>query len=141
MLAQLLTLFHSNGFEPAIYAIFVACVLPWGFSIAAKLLGKFTLADHAHPRAFLANTTGAAARANAAQQNSFEILPFFIASVLLATYMVVPQPSINQLAWTFIFIRIAYGLAYILNKPILRSILWLLSAACPALLLKLCLQI
>ena len=63
-----------------IYLILIACLLPYVFTIIAKKTAGFR-----------AQTTGLAARANAAQQNSFESLPLFIAAILMAEYMVIPQ--------------------------------------------------
>src|SRR5258708_38001670 len=40
--------------------------------------------DNHEPRAWLAQQTGYQARANAAQANSFECLPFFIGALLVA---------------------------------------------------------
>lgn len=121
-------------FHIAIYAMIVACLIPIILAATAKILGGFTTKDNADPRTFLANTKGAAQRANAAQANSFEILPLFIASVLTAMFFVVPQFVINKLAMLFILFRVLYAIAYIANVPSLRTSLWLLSAACPMLL-------
>jgi hypothetical protein len=63
-----------------IYLILIACLLPYVFTIIAKKTAGFRAKDNQHPREFLAKTTGLAARANAAQQNSFESLPLFIAT-------------------------------------------------------------
>lgn len=114
----------------AIYAMMTACFLPFVFAIAAKTLGGFTTKDNADPRTFLANTIGAAARANAAQANSFESLPMFLAAVILAMMFFVPQQVVNNFAWMYVAIRIAYGIAYIMNLALFRSILWALSIAC-----------
>lgn len=118
----------------AIYAMLAAGLLPFVFTILAKSVGGFTAKDNKNPRAFLANTTGLAARANAVQQNSFETLPIFLASVLCAMYIIVPQSIINQFAWLYVFIRIGYGVAYIMNWSLFRSVLWALSMACIVLL-------
>jgi uncharacterized MAPEG superfamily protein len=67
-----------------IWAMVVASLLPLVMALTAKAIGGFNLADNAHPRDFLQGTTGAAARANAAQQNSYETLPIFLAAVLVA---------------------------------------------------------
>ena len=69
------------GIDGIIYLILIACILPYVFTIIAKVAGGFTLADNQNPREFLAKTTGFSARANAVQQNSFEsyrcLLPLF----------------------------------------------------------------
>lgn len=123
------------GIDGIIYLILIACILPYVFTIIAKVAGGFTLADNQNPREFLAKTTGFAARANAVQQNSFESLPLFIAAILIAEYMVIPQHLIMMLGIAYIVLRIIYGICYLANISTLRSIIWFLSMACPVLLL------
>lgn len=118
-----------------------ASLLPIFCAMLAKALGRFTREDNADPRRFLAQLDGMAGRAHAAQQNGFETLPFFLASVLMAQLMVVPQYSISKLAWMYVICRVAYCFAYLWNLPSLRSCLWLLSMACPCLLFWLCIRI
>lgn len=124
-----------------IYLILIACLLPYVFAIIAKKTGGFTAKDNQHPREFLAKTTGLAARANAAQQNSFESLPLFIAAVLMAEYMVVPQSVIMTLGIGYLVFRILFGICYLANWSTLRSIFWLLSVLCPITLLLLVIRI
>lgn len=114
----------------AIWAMIIASVLPLFFALLAKILGGFKLSDNAHPRERLATLTGRAARANAAQQNSYETLPIFLAAVIVSMLFFVPQPVINYLAVMYVILRIVYGLAYIVNLPTFRSIIWVLSMAC-----------
>ena len=79
-----------SGINGIIYLILIACLLPYAFTVIAKIAGGFRIKDNQNPRDFMAHTTGLAARAHAAQQNSFESLPLFIAAILMAEYMVVP---------------------------------------------------
>ena len=120
-----------------IYLILIACLLPYVFTIIAKKTAGFRAKDNQHPREFLAKTTGLAARANAAQQNSFESLPLFIAAILMAEYMVIPQHLIMMLGIAYIILRIIYAICYLANISALRSIIWFLSMACPVVLLLL----
>ena len=124
-----------SGIDGIIYLILIACLLPYVFTILAKVTGGFKPRDNQNPRDFLAKTTGLAARANAVQQNSFESLPLFIAAVLMAEYMVVPQVIIMKLGIAYIVLRIIYGICYLLNLATLRSSIWFLSMACPIYLL------
>ena len=119
------------------YIILAACLLPYAFTMIAKLSVGFTLRDNQNPREFLAKSTGLAARANAVQQNSFESLPLFLTSVLMAEYLVTPAVITYYLSLAYLVLRLLYGLAYLANFATLRSILWLLSMACPILLLLL----
>lgn len=118
-----------------IYLILIACLLPYAFTIIAKVAGGFKAKDNQNPREFMAKTSGLAARANAAQQNSFESLPLFIASILMAEYMVVPQSITMMLGSAYLILRVIYGLCYLANLSTLRSVIWFLSMACPILLL------
>src|SRR5699024_9647707 len=120
-----------------IYLILIACLLPYVFAMIAKKTAGFKAKDNQHPRDFLAKTTGLAARANAAQQNSFESLPLFIAAILMAEYMVISQTVIMTFGMAYIVLRILYGICYLANWATLRSIVWLLSLLCPILLLVL----
>jgi uncharacterized MAPEG superfamily protein len=90
-----------QGISGIILIIIVACLLPYVFTLIAKSKGGFQAKDNQNPRDFLAKTTGLSARANAVQQNSFESLPLFIAAMLMAEYMVVPEYFILTLGWAY----------------------------------------
>ncbi|GAA0322676.1 MAPEG family protein [Psychrobacter aestuarii] len=131
----------DNRAAGAIWAMVAACLLPFVMTMVAKLAGGFRPSDNAYPREFLSRTSGMAARANAAQQNSFETLPIFLVAVVVAMLFFVPQGVINKLAWLYVLIRIGYCAAYVSNFALFRSILWLLSMACPAMLFYLAIRI
>ena len=114
-----------------VYLIIIACLLPYVFAVVAKMAGGFKREDNQNPRDFLAKTTGLAARAKAVQQNSFESLPLFIAAVLMAEYMVIPQVVVMMFGIAYIVLRIIYGICYLANWATLRSIVWMLSLLCP----------
>ena len=124
-----------------IYLILGACLLPYVFTLIAKKASGFSAKDNQNPRLFLANTTGLASRANAVQQNSFESLPLFIAAVLMAEYMVIPQSFIMTLGIAYLILRIIYGICYLANWATLRSIIWTLSMLCSVCLLLLIIKI
>ena len=115
----------------AIYAMLAASVLPVLTAGLAKGFGRFKPKDNQNPRVFQQNLTGVAARVNAAQMNSYETLPIFLAAVLAAEYMVVPQPLVNYFACAYVFLRVIYIAAYALNLATFRSIIWALSFLCP----------
>ena len=123
------------------YLILIACLLPYVFTVIAKKTAGFKGRDNQNPRDFLAKTTGLAARANAAQQNSFESLPLFIAAILMAEYMVVPQTVIMTFGIAYIVLRIVYGICYLANWATLRTIVWTLSLLCPICLLLLVIKL
>lgn len=125
----------------AIWAMVVASLLPVMMAMLAKVIGGFGLSDNAHPRDFLQRTTGMAARANAAQQNSYETLPVFLVAVLVAMLFFVPQAVINKLAWLYVIIRVGYCAAYVTNLATFRSVLWVLSMACSLMLFYLAIRV
>ena len=81
--------------------------------------------DNNNPRQWLGKLQGWQARANAAQQNSFEALPIFIAGVLIAQQLQAPQTRVDNLALLFVAARIGYIGAYLADLAALRSTLWL----------------
>ncbi|OTG68846.1 hypothetical protein B9T25_05005 [Acinetobacter sp. ANC 4470] len=124
-----------------VYLILIACLMPYVFTVIAKKTAGFKARDNQNPREFLGKTTGLAARANAVQQNSFESLPLFIAAILMAEYMVVPQTVIMTFGIAYIIFRILYGICYLANWSTLRSIVWLLALLCPICLLILVIKL
>ncbi|MGN6827266.1 MULTISPECIES: MAPEG family protein [Roseateles] len=111
------------------YCIIAACVLPILCAGMAKSKGfgkprRDGGFDNHNPRAWLAGLSGWQARANAAQANSFEALPLFIAGVLAAQQMGAVQERIDMLALSFITFRLAYIGLYLADQPNLRSLAW-----------------
>jgi uncharacterized MAPEG superfamily protein len=106
----------------AYWCILLVAFLPLVWVGAAKIGGKNY--DNAKPRLFLQDLTGWQQRADWAQSNAFENFPPFAASVLVAHAVGVSQVTIDLLASTFLVARIAHGLAYIFNKPTLRTLVW-----------------
>ncbi|AWD69891.1 MAPEG family protein [Acinetobacter schindleri] len=124
-----------------IYLILAACLLPYVFTMIAKKAGGFKAKDNQNPRDFLEQSTGVAKRANAVQQNSFESLPLFIAAVLMAEYLVMPQSLIMTFGIGYLIFLVLYGICYLANWATLRSIMWLLSMLCPIALLLLIIKL
>ena len=85
--------------------------------------------DNRNPRQWLANLDGWQSRANAAQQNSFEALPIFIAGVLIAERLQASQVRIDDLAMLFVAARLGYIGAYLANRATVRSALWVVGFA------------
>lgn len=86
--------------------------------------------DNHDPRAWLARQTGDRARANAAQANSFEALPLFLAGVLVAQQTGARPQVVDLLALAFVLLRIGYIACYVADRHLLRSTLWTLALAC-----------
>ena len=110
-----------------------ACVLFMGLLpyVAAGIAKKgFENYDNSQPRTWLAQQSGFRARANAAQANLFESLPFFFAAVIIASLMHSPQARLDLLALGFVVSRIAYLICYVANWHTARSIVWLCGITC-----------
>ncbi|MDB5868505.1 MAG: glutathione metabolism protein [Polaromonas sp.] len=119
-------------FTVAYWCVLVAAFLP----IVCTLIAKFgTLRtapseggfDNHNPRAWLARQTDWRARANAAQANTFEALPFFFAAVIIAHQLQAGQARLDMLALLFVGLRIAYIMAYVGNLASVRSVIWALA--------------
>ena len=111
--------------------ILVSCLLPVLCAGAAKSPGfgkprREGGFDNNNPRQWLAKQQGWQARAHAAQQNSFEALPVFIAGVLIAQQLQASQRLIDNLALLFVAARIGYIGAYLADQAALRSTLWII---------------
>ncbi len=119
-------------FTVAYWCVLVACLLPYACAYLAKYQdlrkpsgqGGF---DNADPRGWLARLDGWKARANAAQANSFEALPLFIAAVLIAHQVHAPQTRLDILAVLFVTLRIIYIVMYVAGLPTARSAIWALA--------------
>jgi uncharacterized MAPEG superfamily protein len=72
----------------------------------------------------LAQQTGFAARANAAQANTFEALPFFFAAVLVAHQLGALQIRLDILAVVFVVLRLIYIMMYGAGLAKMRSLVW-----------------
>jgi uncharacterized MAPEG superfamily protein len=113
----------------AIWCVLVAALLPIVCSAIAKRKGAGKPRreggfDNNDPRAWLAKQQGLPARANAAQANSFEALPFFVGAVALAMVTQAPQARVDALAAAFIVCRVVYIAIYLADKASLRSAVW-----------------
>ena len=105
----------------AYLCVLIAALLPYitvGFSKAGSGY------DNARPRESMAQLEGYRARAYAAHANGFEAFPLFAAVVLMAAQTGADPITVNRLALLFIAARIAFILAYLGDRPLLRSIVW-----------------
>jgi uncharacterized MAPEG superfamily protein len=113
----------------AYWCVFVAILLPYAwFGIAASRAGK--LRDQHYPRDFPSRLSDLPKRAWGAHLNSFESLPGFAAAVIIAHLAHGAQPYVDTLAVIWVVARVAYGIFYLTDKPILRSSVQFVSLAC-----------
>lgn len=119
-------------FTIAYWCVFVAALLPIVCAGIAKF-GAMRISpregdyDNNHPRAWLARQTDWRARANAAQNNTFEALPFFFAAVIIAHQLQASQTRLDILALLFVVLRMAYITMYVGNRASARSVIWVLA--------------
>ena len=116
-------------FTLAYWCVLVAALLPIVCAGVAKA-GMFSKPrreggyDNLDPRNWLARQTGWRARANAAQANSFEALPFFIGAVVIAHQLGAQQTSLDILAFVFVVLRVVYIFLYLGDQAMARSAVW-----------------
>lgn len=121
-----------TSFTIAYWCVLVAALLPivcagiakYGTLRTSPREGGF---DNNNPRAWLAKQTDWRARANAAQANTFESLPFFFAAVIIAHQLQASQARLDILAVLFVALRMAYIGLYVSDKASARSIVWALA--------------
>ena len=122
----------ATHFTVAYWCVLVAVFLPivcagiakWGSFGKPRSQGGF---DNVDPRAWLAQQTGWRARANAAQANSFEALPFFMGAVIIAHQMGAYQFRLDLLAFVYVVLRMVFILLYVAGMANLRSLVWTLA--------------
>jgi len=110
----------------AFWCVLIALLLPYLCTTLAKVAsGRFNLRQNHDPRAFQDTLEGLPRRAHAAQLNSFEILPAFIAAVLIADVVGnAEQVTQDVLAVLFITSRLLYIICYLADWAALRSLVW-----------------
>jgi uncharacterized MAPEG superfamily protein len=119
----------THRFTVAYWCVLVAALLPYACAYLAKSAGfgkprRQGGYDNHDPRAWLGKLTDWHARANAAQANSFEALPFFIGAVVIAHQLAAPQTIVDILAVLFVTLRIIYIAMYVAGLPTMRSAMW-----------------
>ena len=111
----------------AYWCVLAAAYLPIIWTAIAKSSRRF---DNHAPRDYLSQTTGWRKRAHWTQLNGFEAFPPFAAAVIIASVAHAPQPQIDWLAAAFIAFRLIYGLFYLADKAVLRSLAWFAATGC-----------
>lgn len=107
----------------AYWCVLVAAVLPYASSWIAKA-GAFGPRDNVQPREWGQKQSGWRARANGAQANSFEGLPFFIGAVIIAHQLGASQARLDMLAVAYVAVRLVYIALYIRGLSSARSVVW-----------------
>jgi len=105
----------------AYWMILVAGMLPYWPTVASKWRRTY---DNAAPRAGVDQLPPRQQRAYWAQLNAFEAFPLFAAAVIIAHLAGARQGAVDALAVVFVGFRVGYTLAYLFDRPLLRSLLW-----------------
>jgi uncharacterized MAPEG superfamily protein len=107
----------------ALWCVLAVGILPYLTVGVAKASGGSY--DNSDPRGRASAYQGLARRAHAAHLNGFEAFPLFAAAVLVAELKGGPSGTVNGLAVMYVLTRIGYVGCYLLDKPTLRSLLWI----------------
>ncbi|MEO5736008.1 MAG: MAPEG family protein [Variovorax sp.] len=110
----------------AYWCVLFAALLPYVCATFAKR-GAFGPRDNVQPRDWDSRQTGWRARANGAQANSFEGLPFFIGAVVIAHQLGARQGWIDLLALAYVLLRLVYIVLYVRGLGSARSTVWTLA--------------
>jgi uncharacterized MAPEG superfamily protein len=112
-----------------LYAIAVAALLVYlPFLVVAY--GRLSAGyDMAAPRAMFDKLPIVAQRATWAHQNSFESFALFTAAALMAYVTQTDSVLVVGAAIAYLIARFLYSVFYILNLPILRSLMFLVGSA------------
>ena len=128
-----MTLAHACLLAACLLPIVCAGIAKWGSFGRPRSQGGY---DNQDPRAWLARQTGVRARANAAQANSFEALPLFIAGLFVADQRGAAPGVVDALAGAFLVLRVLYIYLYVTDRAAARSVVWVLGlGVCVALFL------
>ena len=107
----------------AYWSVLLVALLPYVWTVMAK--SSQSGYDNNSPRVFLSQLSGWGERANWAQQNAFEAFPAFAAAVIIANQIAKINPStLDTLAIVFVVCRLLHGIFYIIDKSLLRSLVW-----------------
>ncbi len=125
---------HEARFTVAYWCVLIAALLPivcaglakYGMMSKPRREGGY---DNHDPRAWLSRQKDWRARANAAQANSFEALPFFIGAVIIAHHLGAYQVKLDILAFFYVVLRMVYIMMYVAGLPTARSAVWTLALA------------
>jgi len=108
----------------AYLCVLVSALLPYIWVGIAKSGGARY--DNRDPRGWLAKQEAPRVRrATSAHLNSFEAFAPFAAGVVIAQLADVAHSTIAMLAVVFLVSRVLYGVAYLADAAMVRSLMWL----------------
>lgn len=126
---------REKAMSIVIICILVAATLPYAFLAVSAWPSQTEQArwgigyDHGAPRDSAAHLQGFRKRAYAAQLNGYEAFPPFAAAILCAHLTGVSDSQLTVLGVAFLALRVLHGVLYIMDRSILRSVVWFLATA------------
>jgi uncharacterized MAPEG superfamily protein len=115
----------------AFWTLLVAIFLPWVMAVIKKSrIAQRGEYNNAAPRTIDPKLEGLYKRAQWAEKNSFEILPGFVAAVIVAHLAAADQYCVDIIALGFIVSRVLYCICYLMNWALLRSAVWFIGLLC-----------
>lgn len=112
----------------AFWCVLIAAMMPFVMAGISKAGDKSF--NNKRPRDWYQSVTGYRKRAWWAQQNSFEVLPFFAAAVIIAHVAGAAQAAVDFIAILFIASRVAYATCYLADVHLLRTLMWMVGIGC-----------
>ncbi len=91
---------------------------------------QFGTLDNKNPRRQQAALEGAGARAQAAQANAWEALPFFTAAVVVAHLSGANPGKAATLSEIFVATRVLHPIFYVADLDVLRSLVFVVGFGC-----------
>lgn len=115
-----------------LYCLAIVAVLPYLCSWVAGYFRyrQFGTIDNKNPRRQQAGMESAGARAQAAQANAWEALPFFTAGVVVSHLAGADPHRAATLCETFVATRILHPVLYLADLDVLRSIVFVGGLGC-----------
>jgi uncharacterized MAPEG superfamily protein len=108
----------------AYWCVFVVFVFPYILVLSARLPG-LTLEKNLIPRIASDSFTGVRQRVYWAHLNGLEVAGPFAATVIIAQQLHGNQTTIDALALAFVVFRLGHALAYIANRGVLRTVMFM----------------
>ena len=114
--------------KTALICVLIAGLMPYLWTVVAKVAGPRY--DNRNVRDWQARLEGLPKRAHAAHLNSFEAFPFFAAAVLAAIVAHADMHRVAMLSIAFVIARVVYGLVYLADIAVVRSLVWFAGLGC-----------
>jgi uncharacterized MAPEG superfamily protein len=120
----------------AVWCILTAAALPYFFLLLSGWPSNELPArwgnqyDARAPRESAEKLSGWRKRAHQAQLNGHEAFAPFAVALICAQLVSISEPVLHGLALAFLGFRVVHGVAYLLNRPLLRALSWSFGFAC-----------